>query len=106
MKDNESWIAKQNSEYVIHEAALIFEAGVNKRLDYVIGVSSPEYLRIKRVTERDNTNREEVMKRMKRQLDEETKMDHCDYILINDEQQLLIPQVLNLHEEFIKLSKG
>ena len=104
-KDGETWMQLQTSPYAIHEAALIFEAKVSDRLDLVIGVSSPEELRIKRAMGRDKINRDEVLKRMDQQLDEELKMSKCDFVLINDEQQLLIPQVLELHEKLISLSK-
>jgi len=96
---------QQTTPYAIHEAALIFEAKVSDRLDYVIGVSSPAELRIKRAMERDNVTREEVLKRMNKQLDEEIKMSNCDFILINDEQELLIPQVIKLHQKLLDLSK-
>jgi len=104
-KDGESWMLQQTTPYAIHEAALIFEAKVSDRLDYVIGVSSPAELRIKRAMERDNVTREEVLKRMNKQLDEEIKMSNCDFILINDEQELLIPQVIKLHQKLLDLSK-
>jgi len=104
-KDSENWMSQQTTHYAIHEAALIFEAKVSDRLDYVIGVSSPQALRIKRAMERDHVSHEEVLKRMTKQIDEETKMSKCDFVLINDEQQLLIPQVLGLHEKLIQLSK-
>ena len=104
-KDGETWMQRQTSSYAIHEAALIFEAKVSDRLDLVIGVSSPIDLRIKRAMERDKVSREEVLKRMDQQIDEELKMRKCDFILINDEQQLLIPQALELHEKLIGLSK-
>jgi len=104
-KDSEAWMQQQTTPYAIHEAALIFEAKVSDRLDHVIGVSSPLELRIRRAMERDNVNREEVLKRMNQQLDENIKMSKCDFLLINDEQQLLIPQVLDLHEKLIGLSK-
>jgi len=104
-KDGEAWMEQQTSPYAIYEAALIFEAKVSERLDLVIGVSSPTELRIKRAMERDKVSREEVLKRMGQQLDEEAKMSKCDLVLINDEQQLLIPQVLELHEKLIGLSK-
>jgi dephospho-CoA kinase len=42
---------------------------------------------------------------MDQQLDEELKMSKSDFVLINDEQQFLIPQVLKLHEKLIGLSK-
>src|ERR1700741_986066 len=98
-KDSEAWMQQQTGPYAIHEAALIFEAKVSDRLDYVVGVSSPLELRIKRAVERDNVSREEVLKRMDQQLDEALKMSKCDFVLINDEQQLLIPQVLDIHEK-------
>ena len=104
-KDGEAWMQQQTSPYAIHEAALIFEAKVSDRLDLVIGVSSPIELRIKRAMDRDKVSREEVLKRMEQQLDEEVKMSKCDFLLLNDEQQLLIPQVLELHEKLIALSK-
>jgi len=104
-KDSERWMLSQTTPYAIHEAALIFEAKVDDRLDYVIGVSSPEELRIQRAMQRDNVTREEVIKRMKQQIDEKIKMSNCDFVLINDEQQLLIPQVLELHQKLIDLSK-
>ena len=103
-KDGETWMHHQITPYAIHEAALIFEANVNERLDYVIGVSSPMELRIKRAMQRDNASREEVLERMNKQLDVETKISRCDFVLINDEQQLLIPQVLALHEKLIQLT--
>jgi len=104
-KDSEKWMGRQTTLYAIHEAALIFEAKVSDRLDHVIGVSSPQELRIKRAMERDNISREEVLQRISKQLDEETKMSKCDFVLTNDEKQLLIPQVLELHEKLIQLSK-
>jgi len=104
-KDGEAWMKQQTSLYAIHEAALIFEAKVSERLDLVIGVSSPIELRIKRAMERDKVSHDEVLKRMEQQLDEDLKMSKCDFVLINDEQQLLIPQVLHLHEKLIALSK-
>ena len=104
-KDAETWMQKQKTPYAIHEAALIFEAKVNERLEYVIGVSTPEELRIERAMERDKVNREEILKRMSRQLDEEIKISKCDFVLINDEEQLLIPQVLELHHKLLNLAK-
>ncbi|HEX6846644.1 MAG TPA: dephospho-CoA kinase [Chitinophagaceae bacterium] len=104
-KDGEAWMQKQTTPYAIHEAALIFEANVSERLDHVIGVSSPTELRINRAMERDKVDRDEVLKRMSQQLDEDLKMSRCDFVLFNDEQQLLVPQVLDLHENLVALSK-
>jgi len=103
MKDAEEWMNRQISPYVIKEAALLFESGAAGQLDYVIGVYAPQHIRVKRVMERDGMPVEEVMKRMSRQIDEEMKMKLCNFIIVNNEQQLVIPQVLELHQRFIKL---
>lgn len=99
--DANNWMQQQTSPYIIKEAALIFESGSAEHLDYIIGVYSPPALRIKRTMERDHITREEVIKRMTKQIDEETKMKLCDFVITNDEQQIVIPQVLQLHEKFL-----
>jgi dephospho-CoA kinase len=94
----------QAPPYAIKEAALIFESGAQEWLDYVIGVFAPAPLRIQRVIQRDHISREEIMARMNKQMNEETKMRLCNFVITNDEQQLLIPQVLALHEHLLRLS--
>jgi dephospho-CoA kinase len=95
---------KQNTSYAIKEAALIFESGSHKQLDYVIGVKAPAELRIRRTMQRNHITREQVLARMSRQMDEEEKMNLCDFIIVNDEQQMLIPQVLALHSRLLSLA--
>jgi dephospho-CoA kinase len=96
------WMNRQSAPYVIKEAALIFESGTQAELDYVIGVYAPQALRIHRVMQRDTVTREQVMQRMANQLDESLKMKLCDVVVVNDDQQLVLPQVLALHEKFLK----
>lgn len=103
LKDADEWMKKQHSPYIIKEAALIFESGSEKMLDHVIAVSAPVSLRIKRVIERDGITEEDVLKRMNGQLNEEEKLNRSNYIIYNDEVQLLIPQVIKLHELFLSL---
>lgn len=100
IRDADEWMNRQTSPYVIKEAALLFESGAAAHLDKVIGVYAPQPVRIKRVMERDNVPADEIMKRISRQLDEEMKMKLCDYVISNNEQELVIPQVLKLHEQF------
>jgi len=90
-----------NKPYIIKEAALLFEAGTNEGLDYIIGVTAPVELRIARVMARDHVPREEVLSRMQHQLDDTEKMKRCNIVLDNNEKALLIPQVLALHARFI-----
>jgi dephospho-CoA kinase len=102
IKDALGWMRIQKAPYVIKEAALIFESGSNKDLDYVIGVKSPVDLRIKRAMARDNISEEQVHARMNKQMDEGAKISLCDYVIVNDEEQMVIPQVLALHKKFLK----
>jgi dephospho-CoA kinase len=98
----EQWASHFTSRpYIIKEAALLFEAGTNEGLDYIIGVTAPEELRIARVMARDQVTREEVLGRMQHQLDDTEKMRRCDFVIDNNEQSLVIPQVLALHQKFI-----
>jgi dephospho-CoA kinase len=99
--DGERWMQQQTSPYAIKEAALIFESGTQGQLDYVIGVSAPAALRIHRAMKRDHVSREEILSRMNKQIQETIKMRLCDFIIYNDEQQLVVPQVLALHEKLV-----
>ena len=92
---------QQKAPYAIKEAALIFESGSQAQLDKVIGVYAPAAIRINRVMQRDNATREEVISRMNKQINEEIKMRLCDYVVVNDEQELLIPQVVELHKKLM-----
>ncbi len=103
LRDADEWISKQTAPYAIKEAALIFESGSHQNLDYVIGVKAPLHLRLQRAMKRDNISHEEAMARINKQINEEIKMRLCDFIIINDEQQMVIPQVLALHQKLLQL---
>lgn len=101
IRDADAWAAKQSSPYVLKEAALMFESEAFHHVDLVIGVSAPAALRISRSIHRDGVDRDEVLKRMASQLDEEIKMRLCDEVILNDEIHAVIPQVLQLHQRFL-----
>jgi len=105
IRDSDDWMKLQNAAYVLKEAALIFESGSQQGLDYVIGVSAPAPLRIHRAMKRDGISRAEVTARMTRQIQETIKMRLCNFIIVNDEQTMLIPQVITLHNKLMELSK-
>jgi dephospho-CoA kinase len=106
IRDAEQWMARQTTPYIIKEAALIFESGSAAGLDYVIGVTAPQSLRINRVMDRDGFSREDILSRMDKQINEEMKMRLCDFVINNDEQELIIPQVLELHASFLKMAEA
>ena len=97
----DKWISEQTTPYILKEAALMFEAGAAAHLDYVIGVYAPQHLRLQRVIQRDDASREDILSRMNNQVDETIKMKLCDFIIVNDEQQAVLPQVLSLHQKFL-----
>lgn len=96
------WAEKQQTPYVIKEAALLFETGSYKNCDFTVLVKSPEILKIARIIERDSASQDDVLKRMKKQLSDIEKEKLADFIIENNEQQLIIPQVLRLHQYFIE----
>ncbi|MBS1508870.1 MAG: dephospho-CoA kinase [Bacteroidetes bacterium] len=105
--DSENWFERNNgAPYVVKEAALLFEAGSYKQLDKMIVVTAPEELRIKRVLVRDkNRTADEIKKIIRNQMPESEKIAKADFVIHNDESELLIPQVLKLHERFIVNTK-
>ncbi len=93
-----SWAeAYSDLPYVIKEAAIIFESGAYKFLDAVINISAPEEMRIKRVMMRDKVRREDVVARMSHQWREKERAGKADFIIVNDEMSMLIPQIIKIH---------
>lgn len=102
-EDYERWVGEQKSDYVLKEAALLFEAKSNVALDKIIVVHAPEEMRIRRVLKRDpQRSREQVEGILKNQLPEDEKLKLADFIIVNDESKPVIPQVLELHRLFTK----
>jgi dephospho-CoA kinase len=95
------WMQNQTTPYAIKEAALIFEAGLEKFFDYIIGVTAPESLRMERVMKRDQATAENVLLRMQQQMDEKEKISRCNFVIINDGKQAVLPQVLHIHETLL-----
>jgi dephospho-CoA kinase len=106
IRDSEAWANAQGDvPYVLKEAALIFESESFHYLDKIIGVHAPMPLRLLRTMKRDNMTREEVLARMDKQMDETIKMRLCDYVINNDERELVIEQVFELHGILCELAE-
>jgi dephospho-CoA kinase len=107
IRDGDLWMQSKagRAPYAIREAALIFETTSAGHLDFIIGVYAPLSLRILRTMERDLLSREQVLQRMRHQIDEEIKMQLCDAVIQNDGQQAVLPQVLALHQQLLTLPK-
>jgi dephospho-CoA kinase len=83
--------------YVIKEAAIIFEIGIDEQLDATILVTAPEKIRIERVMKRDSISEAEVRTRMSKQWSDEEKKMRADYFIDNDGVKAILPQVLKIH---------
>jgi dephospho-CoA kinase len=94
----DSWLAKQKSAYIIHEAAILFESGFDKFMDKTIAVSAPQDVRIMRVMLRDNQSYQQVIKRMENQMNDEERNARADFIVNNCMNIPVLPQILKIHE--------
>ncbi len=98
------WVNKQNAPYLIKETAILFESGIDKDVDKIITVTAPIQLRINRVKQRDSISEEEVIKRINNQFDDEYKIKKSDFIIKNDNKELIIRQILSIHKKILQIS--
>lgn len=100
----DNWLLEHaDAPYVIKEAALLYESESYKMCDKSILVIAPTETKISRVKVRDGISDEDVKLRMNRQFSDEMKIKFADHILNNDEKQLLIPQIIQLHQQFLTI---
>ena len=101
-RDFENWSGEQSGKYILKEAALLYEAGSWKGLDKIIVVSAPLDLRVERVLKRDPfRSREQVLQIISKQMPDEEKTARADFVITNDGRELLIPQVLKIHNQIL-----
>ena len=93
-----NWCQRQNSDYILFESAILFEKEFDRQFDKIVFVSAPEEVRLQRAMLRDHCNEENVRSRMRLQWDEETKISKSDFVIHNDGNEMLIPQILEIHK--------
>lgn len=96
------WCENQTSPYILKEAAIVFEHGLEKQLDGVIVVDAPDTLRIPRAAKRLGISTEAVRQRIQNQLPAAVLREKAQWIIDNDEEHLLLPQVLQLHQTLLQ----
>src|SRR5690606_1117080 len=102
-EDFRRWAEQQRAPYVLKEAALLFESGSYKELNKVINVSSPLKVRVARVLMRDpHRSLEQVNAIINKQLPDEDKNEMADFVIKNTDSQMIIPQVLSIHEKLLE----
>jgi len=85
-------------KYVIKEAAILFESGAYKQVDKIITVVTDVEQRIERVIKRDNNSKEEVLQKIKAQISDEEKVKLSDFVIRNNDDDMILPQVLEINE--------
>ena len=95
------WAEQQATPYVIMEAAILFESGASNLVDRVATVVAPIEERIFRVIKRNKLSREQVMERIRNQMDDDSRIKMSDYVINNSENEMIIPVILGIHEDIL-----
>ncbi|WP_353778558.1 dephospho-CoA kinase [Winogradskyella sp. 3972H.M.0a.05] len=98
------WLKKQDAQYIIKEAAIIFEHNKEKEYDYVITVVADKEDRIKRVLSRKGMSRAKAVSIMENQLDDGEKIKRSDFVIVNDSLTETKEQVYKLHKKLSSLT--
>lgn len=98
-----TFLKLHNTDRILKESALLFEAGLEKQVDHIVMVSAPESTRIERVAQRDQLGIQQVKDKMKAQWPEEKKIKGSHFVVQNDEQHSLIEQVMQIHNSLLQL---
>ena len=107
LRDTEDWVARhEKSHYVIKEAAIMNRAGEGNTLDFVIVVEAEVHLRIARILERDQRSESEIRAIIERQVSDDARKKVADFVIDNNENSALIPQVMQLHRQFLAFDKN
>ncbi len=102
MERYQKWLVENaHYPYTLHEAAVIYENGLEKQFDTIINVFAPENIRFTRIKNRDNSPDTEIKNRMKQQWPDEKKNRLADFVIVNDGSRFLIPQVMEVHKTLI-----
>lgn len=99
----DTWKNEQHADLIFNESALLFETGSWKRFDATVLVTADKEVRIARVMQRDQVTREQVLDRMAHQLPDEEKQKRCTLQIVNNPDQMLIPQVLEMIQDLKSL---
>lgn len=97
--DFRNWLVAHNSnDIVAMESAILVEAGFISEIDYLVMVDAPFEVRLNRTIQRDLSSKELVMSRIRSQMDNKEKKKYAQFIINNDDDCLVIPQIIALIE--------
>jgi len=103
LEDFEQWAKNhENNIYVLLESAIIYSCKLTHWFDKIIFADAPFSLVFERVMQRDKTSLDEIKKRIDIQSFTELKYVNPDYIIYNDEKRLIVPQIIDIHNDIIQ----
>ena len=102
-EDFQLFLSQQNADYVIKEAAILFETGGAEDCDVTILVTAPEDLRIERVMKREKSKLEHIKSRMRHQWSDEKKIPIADYVINNIDWDKTLKKVEEIHQKLFRI---
>jgi dephospho-CoA kinase len=102
-EDFQHFIKTQKADFVIYEAAILFESGSNQFCDYIITVIADFNHKIERIMKRDGVSEAQVLERMKNQSDDDYKIKKSDFVIRNNHLEDTKKQVFTIFELLKKL---
>jgi dephospho-CoA kinase len=106
IEDYMLWQKKQTgSPYHLHEAALVFEAGMTSLFTQIIVVTAPLEIKVQRLLKKGMAM-DDIQARIQAQLSDEEKIKKSDFVIQNDEKTSLIEQVNVIHKILINYELG
>ena len=100
-KSFEDWVLEQDSEYVIKESAILFESNSHKDLYKIICVTASLEICFQRIFKRDNVTRKDIQNRLAHQMSSIEKEKRSDYVIFNNENNMILEQVLKIHKSLM-----
>ena len=80
----ECFLKNSTNEMVIYESAILFESGSNTLCDFIITVTANFEDKIKRIIKRDGVSEQQILDRMKHQLNDDFKVKNSNFVIRNN----------------------
>ncbi len=98
--------AQRDVKYILFEAAILIESGTHEIMDRIIVVIAPEKTRISRVLGSKGYTEQITGNIIKNQLPDKEKIKHAHYIINNDGKNLILPQIMEIHNKLVNIGSG
>jgi dephospho-CoA kinase len=100
------WLKKQDSAYVIKEAAIIFENNLQSQYNYIITVIADKDLRIERIIKRDDASKEKIEAIINNQLSDAEKIKKSNFVITNNDLDSAKIEAEEIHHQILQNIKN